>query len=79
MLLPELCARWFQLDFRSCNVLIGLNEVAMNKVQIFMGRLLCLISFHDFKVTDRTFEFGFGGVETVECRRCQIIVQRSVT
>ena len=70
--------RWFQLDSRSCNIPLGLSEVAMNKVQRFTGSLFCLIRFHDFKVIDRTFEFGSGGVETVECRRCQIIVRRSV-
>ena len=55
-----------------------MNEARNDALLRFMGRLLCLLRFHDFKVTDRTFEFGSGGVETVECRRCKIIVRRSV-
>jgi hypothetical protein len=43
-----------------------------------MGQLLCLLRSHDFKVIDRTFEFGSGSVETVECHRCEIIIRRSV-
>ena len=55
-----------------------MNEEHKDTVRRFMGRLLCLIRFHDFKVTDRSFEFGAGGIETVECRRCEMIVRRSV-
>ncbi len=36
-----------------------------------LGRILCWIGFHDFRVIDASFSFGQGGeVETVECRRC---------
>ena len=56
-----------------------MNEERKDIIGKFMGRLLCLISFHDFKVTDRTFNFSSGGFETVECRRCEIIVRRSVS
>ena len=55
-----------------------MNEVRKDPLLRFMGHLLCRLSFHDFKVTDRTFEFGSGSIETVECRRCKIIVRRSV-
>ena len=36
-----------------------------------LGRLLCWLGFHDYRVIDASFGFGpGGGVETVECRRC---------
>jgi len=42
-----------------------------------LGRLLCLLGFHDFRVIDRTFEFGAGGsIEKVECRRCGATMTR---
>ena len=44
-----------------------------------IGHLLCLLGFHDFKIIDREFDFGSGdGVETVQCRRCQLIVRRQL-
>jgi len=43
----------------------------------FLGRLLCFIGIHDFRVTDVTFGFGSGGsVEKVECRRCGAVTTR---
>ena len=37
----------------------------------FLGRLLCWLGFHDYRVVDASFSFGAGGgVETVEYRRC---------
>jgi hypothetical protein len=43
----------------------------------FIGHLLCLLGFHDFKVIDKEFDFSSGsGVETVQCRRCEMIVRR---
>ncbi len=38
----------------------------------FLGRLLCWLGFHDYRVVDANFSFGAGGggVETVEYRRC---------
>jgi hypothetical protein len=54
-----------------------MNESRKDALLRFMGDLLCLLRFHDFKVIDRTFQFGSGGFETVECRRCEMIVKRS--
>ena len=50
----------------------------------YIGHLLCLLGFHDFKIIDKIFGFAFsrklmlqgGSVETVQCRRCQLIVRR---
>ena len=43
----------------------------------FIGHLLCLLGFHDFKVIDREFDFSLeGGVEVVQCRRCQLMFRR---
>ena len=42
-----------------------------------VGRLLCLLGFHDFKVIDATIGFGSaGGTSTVECQRCGRVVTR---
>ena len=57
---------------------LAMNEARKDALVRFMGHLLCRLRYHDFKVIDRTFEFGSGGMETVECRRCEIIVRRSV-
>lgn len=44
----------------------------------FLGRLLCLIGIHDFRVIDVTYGFGTGGsVEKVECRRCGAVTTRT--
>jgi hypothetical protein len=49
----------------------------MLKLPPLFGRLLCLIGFHDFRVIDKTFEFGAeGGTEKVECRRCGVTMTR---
>ena len=43
----------------------------------FIGHLLCLPGFHDFKVIDKEFDFSQGdGVEVVQCRRCQLMFRR---
>jgi hypothetical protein len=50
----------------------------------FIGHLLCLLGFHDFKIIDKIFGFVLsrklmrqaGGVETFQCGRCQLIVKR---
>lgn len=43
-----------------------------------LGRILCLIGWHDFQVVDATFGFGPGGeVARVECRRCGYVTTRS--
>ena len=37
----------------------------------WVGRLLCLLGVHDYRVVDVSFGFGAGGsVEKAECRRC---------
>ena len=42
-----------------------------------IGRLLCRLGFHSFRVIDVTLGFGgAGGVEKVECRRCGGIMTR---
>lgn len=41
------------------------------------GRLLCLVGWHDYVVTSRSFGFGpSGDVEKVECRRCGQVAAR---
>lgn len=44
-----------------------------------VGRLLCLVGFHDFRVLEVRFGFGQGNrIEKVECRRCgQLSTRRS--
>ncbi len=43
----------------------------------FIGRVLCWLGFHDFRVVDVTFGFGGGGsVERIECRRCGLATTR---
>jgi hypothetical protein len=43
----------------------------------WLGRFLCLIRIHDFRVVDVTFGFGAAGnVERVECRRCGVTATR---
>ncbi len=42
-----------------------------------IGRLLCRLGLHDFKVLEATLGFGeAGGVEKVKCRRCRLIFTR---
>ncbi len=44
------------------------------KLREYVGRLLCWLGVHDFRVVDVTFGFGEGGsVERVECRRCGLV------
>ncbi len=43
-----------------------------------LGRLLCLLGIHDFRVHEVMYGFGPGGnVEKVLCKRCGLIVTRS--
>jgi hypothetical protein len=47
------------------------------KVPSILGRLLCKLGIHDFRMINRTFGFGTGGgIETVECLRCGITIIR---
>jgi len=49
----------------------------MPKLPSLLGRLLCWLGFHDYRVIDKTFGFGAGGgVEKVECRRCGVTITR---
>jgi hypothetical protein len=42
-----------------------------------LGKLLCWVGFHDFRVISRSFEFRAGeAVEKVECRRCGLKMTR---
>ena len=43
-----------------------------------IGRILCWLGFHDFRVVDVTFGFGTNGVERDECRRCGATRTRAV-
>lgn len=42
----------------------------MVKLPPLLGRILCWLGFHDYRVVDVTFEFGTDAVEKDECRRC---------
>jgi hypothetical protein len=49
------------------------------KLREFVGRILCWLGIHDFRVIDATFGFGKGGsVERIECRRCRVVTTRQV-
>jgi hypothetical protein len=48
----------------------------MPKLPPLLARLLCWLDFHDFRVISKTFEFGGGGIERVECRRCGATMDR---
>ena len=42
-----------------------------------IGPFLCWLGFHDFRVIDKSFDFGSGGgIEKVECRRCGMVMSR---
>jgi hypothetical protein len=38
------------------------------KLPPLLGRFLCWLGFHDYRVVDVTFEFGTDAVEKDECR-----------
>ena len=43
----------------------------------WLGRLLCLVGVHDFRLIESIGGFGAGGqVEKVECRRCGYVTTR---
>jgi hypothetical protein len=47
------------------------------KLRERVGRILCWLGMHDFRVVDVTFGFGGGGsVERMECRRCDLVMTR---
>lgn len=46
-------------------------EKGRESVPAWLGRLLCWLGVHDFRLVECTLAFGAGGrVEKVECRRC---------
>lgn len=46
-------------------------ETGRKAVPAWLGRLLCWLGVHDYRLVECKLEFGSGGrVETVECRRC---------
>ncbi len=43
----------------------------------WLGRLLCLLGFHDFHLVESVVGFGVGRqVDKVECRRCGHVTTR---
>ena len=42
----------------------------------WLGRLLCWLGFHDYRVVDVVFEFASDPVEKDQCRRCGAIRTR---
>lgn len=44
---------------------------AQGKLPAWLGRLLCWLGVHDYRLVECSIGFGAGGwVERVECRRC---------
>lgn len=50
----------------------------MIKLPPLLGKVLCWLGFHDYRVVDVTLGFGTKGVERDECRRCGVILTRGV-
>jgi len=50
----------------------------MVKLPPLLGRILCWLGLHDFRVVSKSFGFGTEGVERDECRRCGVTVTRKV-
>jgi hypothetical protein len=49
----------------------------MSKLVSLLGRLLCMLGFHDYRVLEVMFQFSSGGSnEKIECRRCGVTVTR---
>lgn len=48
----------------------------MPRLAAFLGRILCWLGFHDYRVVDVVFEFGADPVEKDQCRRCGAIRTR---
>ena len=43
----------------------------------WLGRLLCMLGFHDFRIVEVSFGFGPGNkIERIECRRCGLTATR---
>ena len=42
-----------------------------------LGRILCLLGVHDFRLLERILSFGSeGGVEKIRCTRCALTITR---
>ncbi len=49
-----------------------------DRILNWIGRLLCRIGFHDYRLIEVVGTFGGSGqVEKVECRRCGCVTTRS--
>jgi hypothetical protein len=48
----------------------------MSKLPSLLGRLLCRLGVHDYRVLESMFQFSSGRIEKVECRRCGVTVTR---
>lgn len=49
----------------------------MQKLVHLIGRVLCQLGLHDFRVIEVSIGFGdSGSVEKVECRRCGLVTTR---
>ncbi len=50
----------------------------MPKLPNMLGRLLCRLGLHDYRVVEMIFGFGPGGdTEKVRCRRCgQVVIRK---
>ncbi len=55
--------------------MMGAKPATLSEI---LGRLLCGLGFHDFRVVNVSFGFGpSGNIEQVECRRCGRCTTRS--
>ena len=60
-----------------CILLLDRRETNdMVKLPPQIGRFLCWLGFHDFRVVSKTFGFGTDGVEKDVCRRCGHTITR---
>ncbi len=48
----------------------------MVKLPPLIGKYLCWLGFHDYRVVSKEFEFGNEGIEKDQCKRCGVIVIR---
>jgi len=46
----------------------------MPKLPPLLGKILCWMGFHDFRIVSKTYGFGDDGVEKDVCRRCGVVV-----
>lgn len=49
----------------------------VKRLRRLVGRLLCFLGVHDYRVLEVRFGFGQGNcIEKVECRRCELVSTR---